>query len=72
MKVKKYPKWKKLVICNKCATEYYISSKDIIKGKIRTSNYPLGCYKAYSYCPFCKEQIETKIAEFFNEENEEE
>lgn len=69
MKIIKYPKWKKIVECPVCTTKYVISSKDVAKRKVKTANWPKDNHKAFSYCPFCHEQNETSIQEFYNEDN---
>ena len=67
MKVIKYPKWKKKVECKICGTQYIISSKDILTRKISTTDWPLDCHKAHSYCPFCSEKNTISIQEFYKE-----
>lgn len=66
MKVVKRPKWKKKHTCE-CGTTYIITSKDVTKERITISHWPN--HHVYSYCPFCGEQNDISIDEFFNKTN---
>ena len=66
MKVVKYPNWKKKYTC-KCGTTYIITSKDVAKERLSISHWPN--HHVYAYCPFCGEQNNISIDEFFNKTN---